>query len=170
MSHRENRDRRGENGTLRCRINGVAVDEIVAKVIWPMVAFNPISYEEYQDLSSRPRSAESFFELLAEAFHGYGLATLLVNRGGFTLQEARMLLYDHPGYTDRVEIERRVSIWLLSELQKLPKGRDASGASPVRRQGLLSPLDIADCAIAMLDYPSPFDEKKILQLKNWSTY
>jgi hypothetical protein len=159
MSDEEDRDRKPKNGKLRCRIGGIDVDETVAKVLWPLVAMNPISYEEYKALSSKTlsRSKESFFELLAMAFHRYGLASLLVKRGGFTKQEACILLYDHPG--DRLEIERRVSTWLGDELQKLPKGKDASGASPVRRQGLLSPLDVADLAIAMLDYDCPFEEK-----------
>jgi hypothetical protein len=159
MSDGEDRDHKPKNRTLRCRVGGRDVDETIAKVLWPMVAMNPISYEEYQALSAKnpSQSTESFSELLATAFHRYGLASLLVKRGGFTSQEAWILLYDHPG--DRLEIERRASIWLLDELQKLPKGRDASGASPVRRHGLLSPLDIADLAIAMLDYDCPLHEK-----------
>ena len=100
---------------------------------------------------------ESFSKLLASAYHRYGLASLLIQRGVCTLQEAWCLLYDHPG--ERLEIERRVSNWLLDQFQKLPKGREASGVSPVRRHGLLSSLDIADLAIAMLDYECAFEEK-----------
>jgi hypothetical protein len=158
MSEAEDRAPKSNNGTLRCRVAGIDVDETIARVLWPMVAMHPISYEEYQATSPKnPQYTESFSDLLAMAFHRYGLASLLVGRGGFTTQEAGILLYDHPG--DRPQIERRVSIWLLKELQKLPKGTDVPGASPVRRLGLLSPLDIADLAIAMLDYDCPLDEK-----------
>jgi hypothetical protein len=158
MSDGEDRVPKPKNGTLRCRIAGIDVDETVAMVLWPMVAMHPISYEEYQAMVPQdPKSADSLSDDLALAFYRYGLASLLVERGGFTTHEAWILLYDHPG--DRLEIERRASIWLLKEFQKLPKGREASGASPVRRHGLLSPLDIADLAIAMLDYECPLHEK-----------
>lgn len=158
MSDGEDRGPKRERRTLRCRVAGIAVDETICRVLWPMFAMNPISYEEYRD--TLPKTSEdpnSFSDLLATAFHRYGLMTLLVERGGFTRQEACIVLYDHPG--DRVELERRVSIWLLKEYQKLPKGREAVGAAPVRRHGLLSPLDIADLAIAILDYDCPLDEK-----------
>jgi hypothetical protein len=82
---------------------------------------------------------------------------LLVKRGGFTTQEAMILLYDHPG--DRVAIERRAAIWLRDEFNKIPKGKEAPGKAPKRRLGLLSPLEIADVAIAMLDYECYADEK-----------
>jgi hypothetical protein len=158
MSNGEDPAPKPKNGTLHCRIGRIEVDETVALVLWPMVALHPISYEEYQAMAPQDcESADSLSDLLPLAFHRYGLASLLVERGGFTTHEAWILLYDHPG--DRLEIERRASIWLLKELQKLPKGVEASGASPVRRHGLLSPLDIADLAIAMLDYDCLLDKK-----------
>ena len=83
-------------------------------------------------------------------FHRYGLAELLIERGRFNWNEIFVVLYGHFG--DHAEIERRVALWLRGELQKLQKGKDALGASPVRTRGLLSPLQIADVAMAMLDY------------------
>ena len=44
-----------------------------------------------------------------------------------------------------------MALWLRGELQKL-QGKDAVADSPVRRRGLLSSLQIADVAMAMLDY------------------
>jgi hypothetical protein len=147
-----------KRGALRCRVGGIDVDETTLRVLWPMVAMHPISYEEYKATSPKnPTYTQSFSDNLAAAYHRYGLASLLAHRGACCLPEAFTLLYDHPG--DRLDIERRISIWLRNEFQKLPKGRESSGASPVRRQGLLSPLDIADLAIAMLDYDCYPDEK-----------
>jgi hypothetical protein len=123
-----------------------------------MVAMNPISYDEYKaSIPEKPEDPQSFSDFIAEAYHRYSLASLLVKRGGFTTQEAMILLYDHPG--DRVVIERRAATWLRDEFDKIPKGKDASGKSPKRRLGLLSPLEIADVAIAMLDYTCDADEK-----------
>jgi hypothetical protein len=134
------------------------VDEMTARVLWPMAAINPISYEEYKALApKKPEDPQSFSDSIAHAYHRYGLASLLVKQGGFTTQEAWILLYDHPG--DRAPIERRAAVWLLSEFNKIPKGKEASGKSPKRILGLLSPLEIADVAIAMLDYDCRADEK-----------
>jgi hypothetical protein len=147
-----------KRGTLRCRVGGIDVDETTALVLWPMVAMNPISYEEYKATSPKnPTYTQSFSDMLAAAYHRYGLASLLAHRGACSRLEAFILLYDLPG--DRLYIEQRVSIWLRKEFQKLATGRESSGASPVRRRGLLSPLDIADLAIAMLDYDCNHDEK-----------
>ena len=85
--------------------------------------------------------------------HRVTLAKLLRERGGFTGHDTVAALYGHGSENKRVEIERRFAMWLIAELQKLPKGKTASGeASPVRRRGLLSRLTIADIAIALLDY------------------
>jgi hypothetical protein len=85
--------------------------------------------------------------------HRVTLAKLLRERGGFTGHDTVAALYGHGSENKRVEIERRFAMWLIAELQKLPKGKAASGeASPVRRRGLLSRLTIADIAIALLDY------------------
>jgi hypothetical protein len=84
---------------------------------------------------------------MAHAAHRYGLMEKLIKRGGFTPNEALVAVCGHPG--DRCEIERRVAKWLTNELHR-------SGALPVRRVGSsLSPLHVADIAIAMLDYDWP---------------
>jgi hypothetical protein len=158
LSDGEDRGPKREKRALHCRIGGIAVDETVARVLWPMVAMNPISYEEYQEtLPKTPDDPDSLTDLFARAFHRYGLMSLLIERGGFTCQEACCVLYDHPG--DHLAIERRVSLWLHDEFKKMPKGTDAVGAAPVRRLGFLSPLDIADLAIGMLDYDHPLEQK-----------
>jgi hypothetical protein len=96
--------------------------------------------------------------------HRVTLAKLLRERGGFTAHDTTAALYGRGSENKRVEIERRFAMWLIAELQKLPKGKATSGeASPVRRRGLLSRLTIADIAIALLDYdnyrdPWPCDE------------
>jgi hypothetical protein len=85
--------------------------------------------------------------------HRVTLCKLLRERGGFTGHEIAAALYGYGSENQRVEIERRVAMWLMGELQKLPNGKATSGeASPVRRRGLLSRLQIADVAIALLDY------------------
>ena len=85
--------------------------------------------------------------------HRVTLCKLLRERGGFTGHETAAALYGYGSENKRVEIERRFAMWLIAELQKLPKGKATSGeASPVRRRGLLSRLTIADIAIALLDY------------------
>jgi hypothetical protein len=91
--------------------------------------------------------------------HRVTLCKLLQERGGFTARECAAALYGY-GFDDkRVEIERRVAMWLMGELQKLPKGKAASGeASPVHRRGLQSQLQIADIAIALLDYDDYRDQ------------
>jgi hypothetical protein len=94
---------------------------------------------------------------------------MLRERGGFTNGEAFAAFYGVRGIkadrsavlcsgVDRAEIERRIAIWLMSELQKLPRGKTAAeDSSPVRRRGLMSRLEIADVAIALLDYPHYYD-------------
>jgi hypothetical protein len=155
------------NGKLRCLVNGMEVDATVTRALFAM---QPISYAECHAESfaefkaMAPKTfqfAEAFSDaesgFLATAFHRYDLERLLVKRGRFTTEEAWTLLWGYPG--DRMQIERRASIWLLDELQKLPIKRGVRGAkSPVRELGLLSPLEVADLAIAMLDYNCPRDE------------
>ena len=46
MSDQEDLDRKPKNRTLCCRVGGIDVDETIAKVLWPMYAMNPISYED----------------------------------------------------------------------------------------------------------------------------
>ena len=160
------------NGKLRCLVNGIEVDATVIRALLPVIMMQPIShaecyaesFAEFKAKASKTfQSAEAFSEaeskFLAMAFHRYDLERLLVTRGRFTREEAWTLLWGYPG--DRLQIERRASIWLLDELQKLPKKRGASGASPVRTRGLLSPLQISDLAIAMLDYHCPVDENDL---------
>jgi hypothetical protein len=90
---------------------------------------------------------------MEDVCHRVTLVELLSERGGFTGHDLAAALYGYGSETERVEIERRFAIWLMGELQKLPKGKAASNeASPVRRCGLLSRLQIADVAIALLDY------------------
>jgi hypothetical protein len=90
---------------------------------------------------------------LEDVCHRVTLCELLRKRGGFTGHEIAAALYGRGFVNQRVEIERRVAMWLMGELQKLPNGKATSGeASPVRRRGLLSRLQIADVAIALLDY------------------
>jgi hypothetical protein len=90
---------------------------------------------------------------MEDVCHRVTLAKLLRERGGFTGHDIAAALYGYGSENKRVEIERRFAMWLIAELQKLPKGKAASGeASPVRRCGLLSRLKIADIAIALLDY------------------
>jgi hypothetical protein len=90
---------------------------------------------------------------IEDVCHRVALGRLLRERGGFTVPDTAAALYGYGSENERVETERRVAMWLMGELQKLPKGKVASGeASPVRRCGLLSPLQIADFAIALLDY------------------
>jgi hypothetical protein len=74
-------------------------------------------------------------------------------RGGY-LAESILLLYGPHG-SERSEVERRAAIWLLGEVDKL----QSTGPSPVRTRGLLSRLQIADVAIAMLDYELDLGEK-----------
>ena len=51
-----------------------------------------------------------------------------------------------------------MATWLMGELQKLPKGKHTPDKSfPVRRRGLMSRLQIADVAIALLDYQHYYD-------------
>jgi hypothetical protein len=95
-------------------------------------------------------------------------------RGGFTPYETLAAFYGLRGVescadggarvwlvcfgADRAEIERRMATWLLGELRKLPtRSATAEESSPVRRRGLMSRLDIADVAIALLDYPNYYD-------------
>jgi hypothetical protein len=90
---------------------------------------------------------------MEDVCHRVTLSNLLGERGGFTGLDRAAALYGYGSETKRVEIERRFAMWLMGELQKLPKGKAATGeASPVRRRGLLSRLQIADIAIALLDY------------------
>jgi hypothetical protein len=90
---------------------------------------------------------------IEDVCHRVTLCKLLRERGGFTGHEIAAALYGRGSENQRVEIERRVAMWLMGELQKLPNGKATSGeASPVRRRGLLSRLQIADVAIALLDY------------------
>ena len=142
---------------LHCQVDGVHVDEQYARVAWPLVSKYPISYEEYQKLQAEVRADNAAVDPHQPTenewpalFHRYGVAELLIERGRFNWNEVFVVLYGHFG--DHAEIERRVVLWLSGELQKLPKGKDALGASPVRMRGLLSPLQIADIAMAMLDY------------------
>jgi hypothetical protein len=88
-------------------------------------------YPEHQAALSKtpPRSSESLSELLALAFHLDDLKSLLVNRGGFTAQEAFVLLYYHPG-GDRIEIERRVSICCSKNFKNCRR----EGTHPGRRR------------------------------------
>ena len=66
--------------------------------------------------------------------HRVSLAKMLRARGGFTGRETLAAFYGLRGVNadgdgvlcsgvDRVEIERRIATWLMSELQKLPKGK-----------------------------------------------
>jgi hypothetical protein len=106
--------------TVRCCFNGIEVDEMTLRVLWPMAAIHPISYDEYKaTVPEKPQYTQSFSEMIAYAYHRYGLASLLVQRGGFSTHEAWILIYDHPG--DRVTIERRVAAWL----------RGASAGDPI---------------------------------------
>jgi hypothetical protein len=186
MSNGDNRDLETKNGTLhyqidsivvngklRCLVNGIEVDATVTRALLPVIAMQPISYaecfaksfEEFKAMTPKTfqfteafSDAESGF--LAMASHRYDLERLLVKRGRFTTEEAWTLLWGYPG--DRLQIEQRASIWLLDELKKLPIKRGVRGAkSPVRELGLLSPLEIADLAIAMLDYNCPRDENDL---------
>jgi hypothetical protein len=96
---------------------------------------------------------------IEDVCHRVTLSKLLSQRGGFTGHETAAALYGYGSENKRVEIERRIAMWLMGELQKLPKGKAASGeASPVRRRGLLSRLQIADIAIALLDYDEYRDQ------------
>jgi hypothetical protein len=101
--------------------------------------------------------------------HRVSLSKKLRARRGFTDLETLAAFYGIRGLTadgdavlcsgvDRAEIEGRIATWLMSELQKLPKGKTtAQESSPVRRRGLMSRLEIADVALALLDYPNYYD-------------
>jgi hypothetical protein len=91
---------------------------------------------------------------LWDVCHRVTLCKLLSQRGGFTGHETAAALYGYGSENERVEIERRVAMWLMGEL-----GKTASvEALPVRRGGLLSRLQIADIAIALLDYDDYRDQ------------
>jgi hypothetical protein len=88
-----------------------------------------------------------------DVVHRVGLVKLLRERSGFTGQDLAAALYGYGSASNRTEVEKRISIWLVSELKKLPRGLAGSmDASPVRRRGFLSRLQISDVAIALLDY------------------
>jgi hypothetical protein len=101
--------------------------------------------------------------------HRVSLSKMLIARGGFAPRETLAAFYGLRGHNadggplvcssaDRAEIERRIATWLMRELQKLPKGKTTpEESSPVRRRGLISRLEIADVAIALLDYPHYYD-------------
>jgi len=94
-----------------------------------------------------------------DCVHRVSLSKFLDERGGFTPRDRLAALYGRGcSGAERVEIERRIVTWLMRELQKLPRGKATSEeASPVRRRGLLSRLELADVAIALLDYPNYYD-------------
>jgi hypothetical protein len=73
------------------------------------------------------------------------LLKLLVHK--FSKAQGEMLLLGLDS-NERRDLERDASIWLRCELNNLR----AAASSPVRTYGLLSRLQIADLAIAMLDY------------------
>jgi hypothetical protein len=87
-----------------------------------------------------------------DSVHRATLCNLLLERGGFTAFEILAALYGYGFGHERIEIERRIAMWLIGELQKLENWKAVSGTSPVRRGCLLSRLEIADVAIALLDY------------------
>jgi hypothetical protein len=96
---------------------------------------------------------------MEDVCHRVTLAKLFRERGGFTAHDTAAALYGYGSENKRVDIERRFAMWLMGELQKLPKRKAASAeASPVRRCGLLSRLQIADAAIALLDYDNYRDD------------
>jgi hypothetical protein len=91
--------------------------------------------------------------------HRLSLENVLVHRGRFTREEACGLLqgYWFAFNRDKIhgspgEVQRRAAVWLNSELKKLQEWENTPGASPIRRRGALSRLEIADLAIAMLDH------------------
>jgi hypothetical protein len=90
------------------------------------------------------------------------LLRLLVERGGFSDAEGWALFYKpDTDSNDRPELERRAAIWLGAELQKLK----LAGPSPVRTRGLLSSLQIADLAIAILEtHQSPGPTTELIEL------
>jgi hypothetical protein len=75
------------------------------------------------------------------------LLKLLVHRGKFSNAQGEMLLLG-PDSNERRDLECYASMWLRCELSNLR----SAASSPVRTHGLLSRLQIADLAIAMLDY------------------
>jgi hypothetical protein len=64
---------------------------------------------------------------MEDVCHRVTLAKLLRERGGFTGHDIAAALYGYGSENKRVEIERRFAMWLIAELQKLPKGKAASG-------------------------------------------
>jgi hypothetical protein len=111
----------------------------------------------------------SFRSGFAACAHRIALCKTLHERGGFTHHEAFAAFYGVRSIKAdgnavlcsgdvRSEIERRIATWLMGELEKLPKRKTTTEeSSPVRRRGLMSKLEIADIAIALLDYSHFYD-------------